>query len=272
MGAANTDVLEILATEDQCPPQSVCNLAPLAGSAGLFTTRESLPTCLVVPGLVLLTDTSKPNFVIQPATAPAGGAICPGPPPGGPLNGSLVLGNPVFGPVGAPAQAFEAPATAPPPVQAAVYLYAARVVRYRVAPDPNDNAPSLWRSATGRFLVDAGGATPTADPNGAAPAANWQLVARGIEDMQVQYLDGTPAWTDAPPAVNVGQVMSVPKILTSVTRQVRVTLSARSLAPVLQGATNAGNAAAPQALRGQLVSEITPRAAAVALQLGGAIE
>jgi prepilin-type N-terminal cleavage/methylation domain-containing protein len=269
IGPANSDVLEFLATDDRCPHQSVCLPAPAPGTPGNFTTRERRTGCLAVPGFVLLTDATS-NFVIQPAT---GFAPQPCQPGGGANNDGLALGAPQFGPVGPPAPAFNPPNAAPPPATPAVYLFPARIVRYRVAPDLTDGAPSLWRSQTGRFVVDAGGVNPMPDPDGtAAPAANWQLVARGIEDLQVQYLDGTGAWADSAPPLNVAGVLGTPRDLTSVVRQVRITLSARSLAPVLQGATPAGNPAAPQALRGQLTTDVTPRAAALALQIARVIE
>jgi hypothetical protein len=47
---------------------------------------------------------------------------------------------------------------------------------------------------------------------------------------------------------------------------VRVTLSARALAPLLQGETAPAAGPAPNAVRGQLVSVVSPRAAVLGLQ------
>jgi hypothetical protein len=52
---------------------------------------------------------------------------------------------------------------------------------------------------------------------------------------------------------------------------VRVTLSARTLAPQLQGETAPAGGAAPNAIRGQLVSVATPRAAVLGLQSVSAV-
>ena len=49
----------------------------------------------------------------------------------------------------------------------------------------------------------------------------------------------------------------------------RVTLSARAIAPLLQGETRPAGGAAPNAVRGQLVSVATPRAAVLGLQAVG---
>ena len=65
----NTDVLEIVSTDEQCPQLGVCSTAaasPIPGVAGLFVTQESLPQCLNVPGLVLMAaDTA---FTLRPRT------------------------------------------------------------------------------------------------------------------------------------------------------------------------------------------------------------
>lgn len=119
----------------------------------------------------------------------------------------------------------------------------AEIVRYRIR---NDAAgiPVLQRFSTADF------------------AAGFQTVARGIEDLQVQYLraDGNPAnpadWFDGAPVVvatNFGSLIS----------QVRVTLSARSEAQNVQGMRTAATARA--AMRGQLTSTGSPRSTLLAL-------
>jgi prepilin-type N-terminal cleavage/methylation domain-containing protein len=119
----------------------------------------------------------------------------------------------------------------------------AEIVRYRIR---NDAAgiPVLQRFSTADF------------------AAGFQTVARGIENLQAQYLraDGDPAnpadWFDGAPAVvgaNFGSVIS----------QVRVTLAARSEAQNVQGMSSA--ATAPAAMRGQLTATGSPRSTLLAL-------
>jgi hypothetical protein len=90
------------------------------------------------------------------------------------------------------------------------------VVRYEIALDP-DAMPSLWRSA--RAGIDPGTGLYVPAPGA---GAGWQLVARGIEDLQVMYQDvaGNPP-APTPPIVvdaNFGTLV----------REVQVTLRARS--------------------------------------------
>ena len=57
------------------------------------------------------------------------------------------------------------------------------MARYAIALDPA-GVPNLWRSGRGGLDV-AGALTLPGDP-----AGNWQLLARGIEDLQVRYRHG----------------------------------------------------------------------------------
>jgi hypothetical protein len=84
-------------------------------------------------------------------------------------------------------------------------------------------------------------------------------VARGIEDLQVEYFDGNFVWQNQPP-------VSLVNNWTTLVRRVRVTLSARANAPNLQGQVAAG-AGAPVAVRGQLSAVVTPRSATQELQI-----
>ncbi|HXK12084.1 MAG TPA: hypothetical protein VMT70_20765, partial [Vicinamibacteria bacterium] len=267
-GSDNSDYLEILGSDPNCPVFRVCNpaAAALSGIAQPISLLEQPPipgSCLVSTGnvgsqgLVLLTDPSANRiFTIQPATLNANGTGCGG---AAGTNGSLTLAAKLAEwPVGGAFQQSNF-------IQA--FVYSAKVVRYMIAPglDPNDTSPGLWRSETGRY-------TPTgvvaAVP--AAGATNWQLIARGIEDLQVEYMNGGGLWSNNPGIVNpcaTGQCTTVE--LNRVVRRVRVTLSARALEPRLQGETQAAGAG-PNAVRGQLVSVITPRAAVAGLQLQSA--
>ena len=81
----------------------------------------------------------------------------------------------------------------------------------------------------------------------------WQLVAKGIEDMQIKYTmaDGTTA--DTPATVVDGSYGTL-------TKEVRVTLTSRSEVANLTGGRNGANAPDPK-VRGSLTSVGTPRAA-----------
>jgi prepilin-type N-terminal cleavage/methylation domain-containing protein len=117
------------------------------------------------------------------------------------------------------------------------------VVRYRTRPDA-DGVPVLQRSSSADL------------------AAGFQTLARGIEDLQIQYvtagLDPTVAgsWTDEAPVVLNN---TWPSIIT----QVRVTLAARSEAQNIQGATT--SASGTTAMRGQLTATGSPRSSLLAL-------
>jgi prepilin-type N-terminal cleavage/methylation domain-containing protein len=260
----DSDILEMVTAEASCPAYRVCLPAGLNGTAATVFTREQIPSggCLLPPGnpgsqgLVLLTDNRL--FTVQPATLKAGGTLCPS--ATAPINGNIDLGAALpEWPTGAGASL-----TAAGGFQA--FLYSAKVVRYMIAPslDPSDQAPSLWRSETGRY-----DATGTAEPVPVAGATNWQVVARGIEDLQVEYMNGGGLWSNnpgvVPPCAGAG-VGCQPADYVNVVRRVRVTLSARVTAANLQGEMNPASGTAPRAVRGQLVSAFAPRAAVLGLQ------
>jgi prepilin-type N-terminal cleavage/methylation domain-containing protein len=245
----NSDVVEIVSVDERCPSLSVCDGTP--GTAGPFVTREGIPACLTLPGLVVLADES--GYAVQPAAAASSGSACSS---GGnsTRNGALALANflpPWVGPVGPPNSSL------PPPAGPQVFLSRAQVVRFMIAPsaDPQDSAPALWRSESGLY-TSAGG--PAGAPGAGAP---WELVARGIEDLQIEYSYGVPAtWHNQPPVSTTGN-------WDSLVREVRITLSARVTAANLQGQTRAAGGGAPDAVRGQLSSTVAPRAAFHELQM-----
>jgi prepilin-type N-terminal cleavage/methylation domain-containing protein len=131
------------------------------------------------------------------------------------------------------------------------YVFGA-VVHYRIRPDPLDGMPALWRLSTANL------------------AAGYQIVARGIDDLQVWYVQfASPAGTctvaapcSGAPAVSQALTPLAVDYGTLIT-QVRVSLSARStLRGAIQGqSTQAG----VTALRSQLTSTGTPRTALFAL-------
>lgn len=258
MGPDATDVLEMVAADERCPVQTICNdVVPTTATD--VVTREGVPQCMALPGLALITDNT--SFVLRPATASGAVGDCPA--GGNARNGNLTLGAAL---AGWPALgAMPKPAAAPPPATPVIFLYSGRVVRYRVAPstDPTDTAPALWRSSTGRYRADG---TEADEPGTSGfPDANspWELVARGIEDLQVEYLAGGGAWADSPPTVTNNT-------WNTLVRQVRITLSARATAANLAGETTTAGAG-PNAIRGRLTTVVTPRAAFNELQIGSQI-
>lgn len=269
--STNADVLEMIEAEDRCPAQRVCTTGPAPGASGAFGTREPNPQCLTPQSFAILTD--NVNMTIQPVKSLLPTA-CTVPNPGNTAtNGGVDLdaarqvgSNPV------------APAFAAPGGGVQAFLYAGRVVRYMIAPSAStsiDNwdatTPVLWRSVTGQYYVTATGTVISAAPG--APNSAWQMVARGIDDLQVEYMDGTGNWQNSPPAaIPCGAPDSCPNpgAFTPIVRQVRVTLSARTTAQGLAGQMNAPGTG-PQAIRGQLVSVIQPRSALWALQMGGVV-
>jgi hypothetical protein len=252
----NTDVLEMVSADERCPTLTVCSQAPIAGVAGLFVTRERVPACFALPGLVLLTDNI--NFVVQrAAVAGAVGTVC--------MNGGIAAnnGNLTLTAGLAPWNVGPMPSPFPdkPPSTPVIFLYRGRVVRYRVAPDPLDPLalPALWRSETGRYDSTGVVAPEPGGPGFPGGNSEWQLAARGIEDLQIEYMAGDFVWRSQPP-------VAVANTWQSLVRQVRITLSARADARNIQGATTASGGA-PAALRGQLTTTVSPRAAFNELQI-----
>jgi Tfp pilus assembly protein PilW len=143
--------------------------------------------------------------------------------------------------------------TGPPAAGAcctAVELAFANVVRYRIRNSPTDGVPELQRYTTAN--------------------AAFVTVARGIEDMQVQYTqaDGTLSPGGASP--NGAPVVTPGNFNTMIT-QVQVTLSSRSEARNISGMTADANLGTR--LRGQLTYTGSPRAALISLanQGGGTL-
>jgi prepilin-type N-terminal cleavage/methylation domain-containing protein len=241
------DFLQMVSNDGSCPTLHVCK----SPTGSEIFTNEPLPACYSPTVLAYFWGSTGsaagagPPGLLQ--VKPKGGAqVCGGGHlewPGG-LNPGL--NQPGACPGGGPGGT--------PPSTQCQYISMIQVVRYELGPDPNDpNTPALWRSAQGRMTN--GGLGP--------PAAPWQLVARGIEDMQIRYLTGAGGWADAPPGV-------VGTDTTTWVREVQVTLSARSMAANLAGQTT--SAVGGNAVRGQLTSVVTPRAALLNLDQAGAFK
>jgi len=256
-----SDVLEIVSTDERCPAQSACSGTPAV--ADTLVLRGKALSCLGLPGLLLLTDNA--SFTIQPAQVGTGAQSCSG--GDASQNGKVVLMAASLG-SWTPAATMAAPSTLPPPAIPVVFVYGAEVARYFIAPsgDPQDTVPALWRSSSGRFAAGGGAALDPGTSGFTQVGSPWELVARGIEDLQIEYQSGTNAtvWTNRPPLV-------VANTWDSLVRQVRITLSARAQAPALQGATRAAGTA-PDAVRGQLTTVVVPRAAFNELQMDKKIQ
>ena len=247
----NTDVLEIVGAEGSCPALRVCS--GTIGEVSPFVTREQIPDCMTrdgrLPGLVLITDGLVYGIQAAVVGAVSGRDSCGGGFPEN-RNGSIdtrTVGLGAWAPSGVPKN----------PVNDPVYLYGARVVRYRVAPGPDPTIPVLWRSSRGRYNA-AGSSVP--DPGVGAQPANspWQVVGQGIEDLQIQYLSGAGVWSNSPPNPPPPN-----GALATTVMQVRIALSARITAGnpgEMKGATNPpAGGVGPMAIRGTLVSVVAPR-------------
>ncbi len=124
--------------------------------------------------------------------------------------------------------------TCPIPNSNPVRLGNGKFLKYQIAADATDGVPGLYRSESGGYNVST---KALSDP----PSTDWQLVARGIEDMQVRFWpqNGTD-FADAPG--------------TGVVRQVEITLTGRTTQGNLQGGTGTAGT-----MRGNLRTVVTPR-------------
>lgn len=238
LGAGFADELEIVsnqenfATEDACFDAGVSNPNP--------ALRRGLPTFTPPKGILVFTNDVPPRWAAQQVTAvaPAATTTATRPCTGshatltvtGGACGASGFGNVLGGCV-------------------VTQVSFGAVVHYRIRPDPVDQIPSLWRQST------------------ASLGTGYQIVARGIDDLQVQYIQAAAACTevapcDGAPAISQAAAPLAADYGTLIT-QVRVTLSARStLRGALQGQTTI---AGVSALRGQITSTGSPRAALFAL-------
>jgi len=246
-----TDILEILTASGQCPPATIAAPPPAIGP---LVSTETLPRCFpdvsaaqsfFYVGSNVATEMNNYGVVLGRGDVVGGTS-------GfnidlfntGTVNYNPVAPNPAAGFCGTGNCKVVAPID---------------VVRYTVAPDADD-MPALWRSNTGPWTSAGGPATPG--------SGNWQVVARGIEDLQVEYMKGPGTWDITPGSVYCAAPCSPVQDtdLARIVRQVRVRLSARATGKGrIQGGTPPGGGNAPTAIRGELVSVMAPRAALTAL-------
>jgi prepilin-type N-terminal cleavage/methylation domain-containing protein len=156
------------------------------------------------------------------------------------------------------------PLGAPPPTDV-LSATVVQVIRYEIAPDPADGVLALWRSITGGVNLATGVYTSAATvPN--APGG-WVLVARGIEDLGVWYIQAGNPPVAPPPVLALPNPIpgNSPAIVTAgnfgtLVQQVRVTLTGRT---ILEGGLS--TAVGDQDFRTRLTGVATPRSALAAL-------
>jgi prepilin-type N-terminal cleavage/methylation domain-containing protein len=262
------DYIEMMVNDGSCPA-----LATLATPGATLHTREPLADCIFgTPqrpaffylsgegGPAATADPNHPGLVFgQPqvgaggcgnghVTLPAGQAAAFNP-PGGPCGGGNCAGGGTSSPV----------CRSISRIQFVRYEIAAE--NPAVAVNAITNPPSLWRSDMGRRNYD--GSLNNGPYTGNDPGGNpspWQLVARGIDDMQIRYF-WNAAWADVPSQVINAQTLAARN---SVVLQVQVTLSARAIGFDLGGETTYVVGAGTAGRRGQLTTQVTPRAAVLA--------
>ncbi len=254
-GGVNSDYLEILMNDGLCPTLDVPGTP-----GGALHTAQVLPACFTngntTGTMAYVWGSNGPaNSGLSPGLVwihTPGGGQAGGPCGGGTLNTPSGGGG---GQVNLPGNGTCGGGSACSNTNLCQNISMIQVVRYQIAPDPNDpTTPALWRSPTGTALDGA-------LVNNQPPNAPWQFVARGIEDLQVRYLTGA-GWNDTPGAVTQPTYGTI-------VREVQITLSGRSTAPNLQGeTTSALVGTGKDAVRGQLVSVISPRAAQLAVHQG----
>ena len=205
----------------------VPSIVVLTTSDGRWTTHEvtSVQTTSTATGTCAAGGShTRVNFS-------SGGTVSGMNGPGGPCNGSALPGYTNFPPGGISGCTISS-------------MSFSEFVRYRVRNDV-DGVPVLQRFSSSRW------------------ADGFQTIARGIEDLQVQYAQmATPTvWVDGAPPVYQPVPPTAPPTTAygTLTRHVRVTLSAKSEAQRVQGMQT--SATGGTALRGSLTTTGSPRSA-----------
>jgi prepilin-type N-terminal cleavage/methylation domain-containing protein len=237
-GGARTDEFEIFAAAD-CSLVSVCALNA-QGTGASVTTFQALSACYKFPALVFLggdqLSANQEKYGVYWAEQPGSGETGSCESGGGGSNGHVVLPpgqDPIYNPPGGLAG------------WVPHWMLVGQVIRYRINVDA-EGTPNLERSEFGgRLLPD--------------DSESWQTIARGIEDLQVEYETGAD-WLDVPGLISCEPNCAAPTSTeyARLVRRVRVSLSARALENNLQGQTTS---AVGNAVRGQLRTDIAPRAA-----------
>lgn len=245
------DALEVFGNDGTCPDSPTDPANPYNGSNIVVLGR--IPDCYSEDTLVLVVYKNggakwglvhNIHAANKMANFPNGQQ-----PPGSQING--------------PADLKEwAPGDNSPPVA----LSPLNMVRYEIGYDPPGVAPptgvpSLYRSPTGGRDPDDGA---YAAPNSVANVAkgHWQLLARGVEDLQVQYKNGVNPWSDDPGTVLCAGDCKNPTAAeyNKGVREVRVSMSVRADAYNLAGQTRSSASGRADAVRGSVTTVTTVKA------------
>jgi prepilin-type N-terminal cleavage/methylation domain-containing protein len=256
------DYIEMMVNDGSCPSIVACGTP----GANIFTA-EPLPACIFgTPALSSFVYVSGSGGVAAGADARHPGMLfgfVPGPGGGGGCGAGQIVTQqgqaPAYNPGGNAACGPGGTNNASTPLCQTVSRIA--FARYELAPEnpalavnPLNNPPSLWRSALGRNNHDGTqNAGPWVGNDGAGNPSPWQLLARGIDDMQIQYFRNG-AWNNT-----AGTVVNLNRA--TILEQVRVTLSARAIGFNLGGETTYVAGAGTPGRRGQLTMQVAPRAA-----------
>jgi prepilin-type N-terminal cleavage/methylation domain-containing protein len=266
-GGNDTDELEIFRASE-CPPMTVCQLN--SDPSKSIVTKEKFSACYTMPAIVLMGNDSE--WDLRWAESPGKGTVSKDCATSGDDTNDR-HGHVVFPPGQAialnPTDSFTAWQNPP------TYMMLGMAIRYRVHVDA-DGIPNFERSTAGGELDADGNST-------------WQIIARGVEDFQVEYMNAA-GWQNTPGTIDCAGTggggshggggsgtgtttggCSAPTAADydRLVRRVRVRLSAR----VTESGKMAGetaSAALPDianAIRGQLVTEIAPRPATTTLQM-----
>lgn len=301
LGGGLTDHLEIRSQSAECPSVRTVPAGVLAGQT--LQTVDIIPACFPDPGWVLLLypdGKSKYGWLSNHPLGTNNQSTFANPQP----DGSQVAGangvpvhvpcavwfgnqNNLASPNGAACPLAYVPPDAVTgcPNCAPYAIHQADFIRYELAIEDidldgdGDNADTQLGGAISLFRSTTGGIDPVSGLKTVPPGAQWQLIARGIEDLQVEYLSlnsvaaGTP-WLNAPVLITDGAAAGPGDIVTGV----RVTLWARAIGERPQVANNPGDNLAGEsraagnlvrAVRGSFVSSMAPRAAQEALAVTG---
>ncbi len=246
------DELEMVTNPENFPNETVCNTLGATpgvqnGTNPVLQRNPPIFTTFPVGVIIVTTGTSNPPtaantpplWAAQQVTGYSGG---PGPCTGTQQGVTFTSGGACA--VG-PAPTFGTALGASAATCSVASISLGAVVHYRIRPDPVDGIPCLWRLSTKNL------------------AAGYQIVARGIDDMQVQYVQANGAVSDPAPPVVQANFPPVQADFAQLVTQVRVRLSARStLRGNIQGQTTVSGTSA---LRSQIGSTGSPRAALFAL-------
>ena len=250
LGGGNSDFLEIRMQTQDCPQVRLFNVT----GANLWST-DTFPPCYPEPGWVLAFYPDGNAKWGWGHNQHGGGDAMLNLPPGKQPPGSQMDG---IQNINCSLDLLVLPGNCPAANQSVpVFLAQMDRIRYQLGND-TDGVPSLFRSGTGGWTGTAGNTNMPTFSN--PPGAAWQLVARGIEDMQIRYRTFA-GWQNGAPLIQPTSAAPFDNII----REVEVTLWARTVGEnQLQGQSRAaGNGAT--AVRGSLVTSIAPRAAQTAL-------